>query len=58
MQVAFWGGEVAIKLPEVGQEIGHAVTVMLTGGKFESKMGEDNVDTVFGVNLSVAGSMA
>lgn len=37
---AFCGGFVATKSPEVGQSIKHAFTLMLTGGTFESNIGE------------------
>ena len=65
--IVFWapvhlglcGGEVATRLPEVAHWIGHAVTVILTGGRCESKIGDGRLPEVVPCwNFKVEGSMA
>lgn len=40
VQVGLSGGDAAKVLPAIGQSIGHAVAVMIIGGRPESKMGD------------------
>ena len=59
MHSGFSGGGAANVSPAVPHSIGHACTVMYTGGTFESNIGEGKSDADSSLtNFSVDGSMA